>query len=109
MNAWEKPGDENFTDVPRLMFGFSDGFNYDRQSIYQYVDLQVYNAGNIKINNISLSYDIPTEWVKKLALNGARLQFMVEDAAIIAFDKDAGFMLGTKNKPNYVLGLSLNF
>ena len=47
--------------------------------------------------------------MKKAGLSGAKLQFNVENAGTIAFDKDAGYMLGTKDKPNYVLGLSLNF
>ena len=94
MNAWEQPGDEATTDIPRILFnGISEA----------------YNASKIVFNNISLSYRVPNEWVKKAGLSGAKLQFNVENAGTIAFDKDAGYMLGTKDKPNYVLGLFLNF
>lgn len=109
MDAWEKPGDEAHTDVPRLLFGFSDGFNYDRESIYDGADIHVLDASKITFNNISLSYKLPSVWVKKAGLSSAKLQFNVENAGTIAFDKDAGYMLGTKDKPNYVLGLYLNF
>ena len=67
------------------------------------------DASKIVFNNISLSYRVPNEWMKKVGLSAAKLQFNVENAGTIAFDKDAGYMLGTKDKPNYVLGLSLNF
>ena len=110
MHAWEQPGDEAVTDVPRILFsGISEDYNYDRESIYRGADIHVLNASKIVFNNISLSYRVPNEWVKKAGLSGAKLQFNVENAGTIAFDKDAGYMLGTKDKPNYVLGLSLNF
>ena len=110
MNAWEQPGDEATTDIPRILFnGISEDYNYDRESIYRGADIHVLNASKIVFNNISLSYRVPNEWVKKAGLSGAKLQFNVENAGTIAFDKDAGYMLGTKDKPNYVLGLSLNF
>ena len=110
MHAWEQPGDEAVTDVPRILFsGISEAYNYDRESIYRGADIHVFDASKIVFNNISLSYRVPNEWVKKAGLSGAKLQFNVENAGTIAFDKDAGYMLGTKDKPNYVLGLSLNF
>ena len=110
MNAWEQPGDEAVTDVPRILFsGISEAYNYDRESIYRGADIHVLDASKIVFNNISLSYRVPNEWMKKVGLSAAKLQFNVENAGTIAFDKDAGYMLGTKDKPNYVLGLSLNF
>ena len=110
MDAWENPGDEAVTDVPRLLFsGISEDYNYDRESIYRGADIHVYDASKIMFNNFSLAYRMPVDWVKKIGLGGARLQFNIENMATIAFDKDAGYMLGTKDKPNYVLGLYLNF
>ena len=109
MKAWKQPGDEAHTDVPRLLFGFSEEYNNDRSYIYENADVHVYNAARIRFNNIALSYELPSAWVKKLALSRAKLQFNVENVGTIAFDKDAGYMLGTKDKPNYVLGLYLNF
>ena len=109
MNAWKKNGDEAHTDVPRLLFGFSEGYNSYRSYIYENADVHVYNAAKIRFNNIALSYKLPSAWVKKAGLSSAKLQFNVENAGTIAFDKDAGYMLGTKDKPNYVLGLYLNF
>ena len=110
MKAWKISGDEQTTDVPRLMFGFSPNYNYARDAIYRGADIHVLDASRITLNNISLSYQVPEAWVKKTkVVSSARLQFNVENACVIAFDRDAGYMLGSKDKPNYVLGLYLNF
>ena len=106
---WKQAGDEKITDVPRLLFYTSPDFNYDRESIYKGADIHVWDASHIKINNISLTYKIPNEWVKKIGFGGARVQFNIENLATIAFDRKAGYLLGSKDKPNYVCGLYLNF
>lgn len=109
MKAWQKPGDEAYTDVPRLLFDFSEGYNSGRANIYNGADIHVRNASKITFNNIALSYKLPSVWVKKVGLSSAKLQFNVENAGTIVFDKKVGYLLGTKDKPNYVLGLHLNF
>lgn len=110
MNYWREPGDEKITDVPRLLFS-NDTQNYNsyRDDLYRYSSLFVYDASNIRINNISLSYQIPSEICKKVQLENAKVQFNVENLATIAFDKKAHYALGGKIKPNYVFGLYLNF
>ena len=106
---WKQAGDEKITDVPCLLFYTSPDFNYDRESIYKGADIHVWDASHIKISNISLTYKIPNEWVKKIGFGGARVQFNIENLATIAFDRKAGYLLGSKDKPNYVCGLYLNF
>lgn len=109
-DRWRSPGDENRTDVPRLLFS-NDQVNYNsyRTSLYAYSDQFVYNASNIRVKNISFAYRLPSTWCKKVFLSGARLQFNVENAAIIAFESKARYDLGAYNAPNYVWGLYLNF
>ncbi|MFR7812209.1 MAG: hypothetical protein ACLU4N_24890 [Butyricimonas faecihominis] len=45
---------------------------------------------------------------EKIGLAG-EVQFNIENLATIAFDRKAGYLLGSKDKPNYVCGLYLNF
>ncbi|MBC5623629.1 SusC/RagA family TonB-linked outer membrane protein [Butyricimonas hominis] len=106
---WQEAGDEEKTNVPRLLFSTSPEFNYARESIYGKADIHVLDASYIKINNLSLSYRVPVEWVKKIGLGAARVQFNIENLATLAFNSKAGVLLGSKNKPNYVCGLYLNF
>ncbi len=110
MNRWQKPGDEHYTNVPRLLFtNDTENYNSYRDDLYSYSNLFVYNASNIRINNISLAYRIPHAICKKAFLSSAKLQFNVENVATIAFDNRAHYALGGKVKPNFVWGLYLNF
>ena len=110
MDRWQKAGDENHTDIPRLLFSNdTENYNTYRNSMYKNSSLFVYDASNIRINNIALSYRIPSAICDKISLQSAKVQFNVENVATIAFDKKAHYALGGKIKPNYVIGFHLNF
>ena len=108
MNRFTSPSAP--TDVPRLLFSNdSENYNTHRSELYNYADIHIYDASHIRLRNVSLAYRLPKEWCRKVYLSGARLQFNVEDAGILAFDKRAKFDLGGMKKPTYVWGFSLNF
>lgn len=110
MNRWQKPGDEKTTDVPRLLFSNdTENYNTYRTTLYAYSDLFVYNAANIRINNISLAYRLPSQLCQKVHMSGVKLHFNVENVATIAFDSRAHYALNGKVKPNYVWGVNVNF
>lgn len=109
MDRWQKAGDENYTDIPRLLFTNDAEYNTHRAEIYSYSDKFIYNASNVRIRNISIAYRFPEKWCRKLTLSNARIQFNVENVATFAFDHKALYSLGGKIKPNYVGGLYLNF
>lgn len=106
---WKNAGDENKTDVPRLLFSDSDGYNSHRYTLYANSDLFVYDASNIRLRNISLSYRLPQQICQRLMMSGVKFQFNVENVATLAFDKKASYALGAKVKPNYVFAVNLNF
>lgn len=107
VRRWRQAGD--VTDVPRLLFSNQEGYNTHRSELWAYSDKFVYNASNIRLNNISLAYRVPAKWCKKVFLSSARLQFNVENVGVFAFDSRAHYDLNGKVKPNYVWGLYLNF
>ena len=109
MNHWQKPGDEAHTDIPRLLFSNDENYNTYRNDLYQYSDRFIYNASNIRLNNISLAYRLPKALCQKAFLANAKIQFNVENVATIAFDNRAHYALGGKTQPNFVWGLYLNF
>lgn len=110
MKRWQKPGDELHTSVPRLLFSNdTDNFNTYRSTLYRYSDLFVYNASNIRLNNLSFAYRIPSSLCKKMFLSRAKVQFNVENVATLAFDSRAHYALDGKRTPNFVMGLYLNF
>lgn len=109
-DRWQKPGDELHTDVPRLLFSNdTEHYNNYRNKLYQYSDLLVYSAANIRLHNLSLAYRLPSAVCKKAYLSSVKVQFNVENVATLAFDHRAHEALGGKLMPNFVLGLYLNF
>jgi hypothetical protein len=106
---WRKPGDEATTNVPKAAFAESPGFSSNLATIYSYASVNVLNAGNIRLRNISLAYHLPSHITRKTFVESARLQFNVENAFTIAADKNAKYLLGGYNRPNYVWGLYLGF
>jgi hypothetical protein len=69
----------------------------------------VLNAGYIRMRNISLAYNLPSHLTRRAFVESARLQFNVENAFTIAADKNAKYLLGGYNRPNFVGGLYLGF
>ena len=110
MNAWSKPGDEAFTDVPRLLFS-NDTANYNsyRNKIYSYSDLFIYDASNIRIRDIGVSYLLPSQICRQAYLKQVKFRFSVENVATIAMDSKAHYLLEGKESPNFVFGLNLGF
>lgn len=109
VNRWQQPGDEAHTDIPRAVFAESSDYLYDSGMIYQYADINVLDASNIRLSNLSLSYRIPVTWCRKVFVKNARVQFNVENLCTFAKSKEAKYLLGGYNAPNLVWGLYLNF
>lgn len=108
-DRWQKPGDELYTDVPRVVFSESPDYMYDSGSIYSYADINVLDASNIRLSNLSLAWRIPSSWCAKAFLKSARVQFNVENLFTIAKSKEAKYMIGGYENPNLVWGIYLNF
>jgi TonB-linked SusC/RagA family outer membrane protein len=114
---WMKPGDEATTNVPKAAFAESPGFSSTLATMYSNASINVLNAGNIRLRNISLAYNLPSHIIRKAFVESARLQFNVENVFIIAADKNARYLLGGFTRPNldglirpnYVWGLYLGF
>lgn len=106
---WRNPGDEMKTDIPRLVFAHDPDFNYGSHSVYSYADINVLNASNVRMRNISLAYTLPKQLTKKLFMERVKLQFNIENLFTIAANHNAKYMLGGYNSPNYVWALHVNF
>lgn len=110
MNAWTKPGDEAYTDVPRLLFSNDvDNYNSYRNDLYRYSDLFIYNASNIRLRDIGVSYMLPSQISRQACLKLVKLRFSVENVATIAMDSKARYLLDGRKNPNFVFGLNLGF
>lgn len=109
-NRWQQEGDESRTDIPRLVFPEETNlYNSASGTVYQYADINVLDARNVRIRNISLAYRLPADWIKKMRLAQARLQFNAENVAMFTKSSNAKFMLEGYRAPNYVFGAYLTF
>jgi hypothetical protein len=108
-NRWQKPGDEANTNIPRAIFAESKDYLSDSYDVYRYADINVIDASNLRLSNLSLAYHIPAFLCNKVYLKNARVQVNAENVFMLAKSRDAKYLLGGFNNPNIVFGLYLNF
>lgn len=63
LDAWQKPGD--ITNVPRIGYFYATG--------YQYTSRYLSDGSYIRLKNVSLSYNLPANFIKRMHLNAARV------------------------------------
>ncbi|WP_343707703.1 SusC/RagA family TonB-linked outer membrane protein [Flavobacterium sp.] len=108
-DRWMKPGDEAFTNVPRAVYEYESEFNSDSRTIYSYADINILDASNVRLSNISLAYQMPSSIIKKVKLDGIRFNLNAENVYTFAKSRDAKFMLGGFTSPSFVFGVNVNF
>ena len=108
-DRWQQTGDEAITNVPRVVYEYESDYSYDLYSIYSYANVNILDASNVRLSNVSLAYRIPSVLCSKLRLQNVRLNFNVENVFTLAKSKDAKYMLGGYESPNYVFGINVNF
>lgn len=116
LNAWQKPGDEDITDVPKWL-GIGQT-RYDH-NYYSCADINVVNGSYIALSDISLSYDLPKSFVSGLGIAGARLSLQIANPCVILFNKEGidprytsyatGYARSVKYGPEYSFKLNINF
>lgn len=109
VNRWRNPGDELKTNIPKVVFAEDPTYNSQSADIYKYADINVLDATNMRLRNISLAYNVPQLIAKKAGLSNIRFQFNVENAFTLAKSKTAKYLLNGYLTPNYVWGAYLNF
>lgn len=108
-DRWMQPGDEAFTNVPRAVYEYDPEFNSDSRTIYSYADINILDASNVRLSNISLAYEMPDAIIKKVKLDGVRFNLNAENVYTFAKSRDAKYMLGGFISPSFVLGVNVNF
>lgn len=81
-NRWRKPGDEAFTDVPGLVYGANTNF-YASVNRYMESDLLVRSRSNIKLQQVMLSYNIPSALIAKAGLKSLTVSALARNLGMI--------------------------
>lgn len=106
LDRWQKPGDQALS--PKLLWGISTSSTMNSTRY-------LYNKTNIRLQNISLSYLIPENLIKKLAIESCRLTFIADNAGLwTPYDKKnrnsyRQSMSGYPMESTYSLSLDLMF
>ncbi|WP_343592148.1 SusC/RagA family TonB-linked outer membrane protein [Flavobacterium sp.] len=108
-DRWKQPGDEAFTNVPRVVYEYESEFNSESRTIYSYADINILDASNVRLSNVSLAYQMPSAIIKKVKLDGVRFNLNAENVYTFAKSRDAKYMLGGFTSPSFVLGVNVNF
>ncbi len=137
-DRWRNPGDEQQTNIPVLSneeFYFDDdtdpdnylytvsNLNYIVPStsstawwMYNYSNIRVVRGDHIRLQSVSLSYNIPSDIINKAKISNANVSFQVANIAVWAFDKrlkgqdpDQVDGLGMPNLPQYNMSLNVSF
>ncbi len=119
-NRWKKPGDEANTIIPALYTSVDNIINTDlpdgtRASIYDMwasSDAMVVDASFLRLQQLSLSWSMPTEWSSKFGATSFRASFNVNNLFVIANKRFQGFdpELGNSVMPRiYSFGFNVGF
>lgn len=108
-NRWMQPGDEAFANVPRAVYEYDPEFNSDSYTIYSYSNINILDASNVRLSNVSLAYQMPKDLIKRAKLDGVRFNLNAENVYTFAKSRDAKYMLGGFISPSFVLGVNVNF
>lgn len=108
-NRWKQAGDEAITNIPRVVYEYESDFSSDSRSIYSNADINIIDASNVKLSNISMSYQMPSAFVKTLRLQDIRFNMNAENVYTFAKSRDAKYLLGGFRSPNFVFGVNVNF
>ena len=76
MNHWKKPGDEKIKGVAPAMNRSS---SYVLQQVWYAANKHVKKGDYIKLRDITLSYDLPKEWINKCKLEGVTVNCQISN------------------------------
>lgn len=89
-NRWTVPGDEQYTDIPviasRRQAKNDSNLSY-AYNAYNYSTARIAKGDFIRMKEISLSYDLPSTFVRKIGLSTAALKIQATNLFLIYADK----------------------
>ena len=135
LDRWQRPGDEEFTNVPAIMSTDSEVYEkynshwstssaYNVPTIansywdmYNYSDIRVVNANYVKCTNLSLTYSFPQKLLTKWGLQRLDLSFATSNPFSITSKglkgqtpTQGGFTdIQLSERPTFSFGVNLSF
>lgn len=110
---WRNPGDEAFTSVPGLT-----GINFNSINRYRYSDQLVRKADNIRLQQISVAYNVPQKYLPGRVFKSLSVSANMRNVALLwTANKEGidpqyistGIYSSLSPAPSYVFGLNASF
>ena len=89
-NRGMRPGDENHTDIPVIANKRQvkkDNYLSRAYNAYNYSTARIAKGDFIRMKEISLTYDFPKRWIKKLRMSNLALKIQATNLFLIYADK----------------------
>jgi len=90
VNRWAVPGDEDITDIPVILdkgVSQSNGDIVLAYSLYNKSNIRVANGDYIRLKTVSLSYQLPPDFIQKIGLSFATIALEGQNLALLYSDK----------------------
>ncbi|OXB08217.1 SusC/RagA family TonB-linked outer membrane protein [Flavobacterium pectinovorum] len=84
-DRWRQAGDEAVTNVPGLT-----NISFNSLNRYQMADINVLPADNIRLQQISLGYNVPSEWLAKTFIKSLSFNFAARNLGLLWVKNDQG-------------------
>ncbi|MFR3331930.1 MAG: SusC/RagA family TonB-linked outer membrane protein [Odoribacter splanchnicus] len=78
---WQKPGDEDITNVPALKDYQNIWDQITADDYYTQSDLHFHRAGYVRFKDLSLDYDLPALWIEKMGLQSLNVRCQIRNIA----------------------------
>lgn len=81
-NRWRNPGDEMITNIPAYIAAIGTSNSQRNVNYYKMADINVLDASFVKLRDVTLSYELPKEWIAKIHLKGISLRAQLSNVML---------------------------
>lgn len=82
---WRQAGDEATTNIPGLT-----NISFNSLNRYQMADINVLPADNVRLQQVSLGYNVPSEWLQKTFIKSLSFSFAARNLGLLWVKNDLG-------------------
>jgi TonB dependent receptor. len=89
-NRWKVPGDEKYTSIPAIADIYqnqADTYLSRAYNAYNYSTERIAKGDFIRLKEVSLSYDLPSVFIKKLKLSSISIKLQATNLLLLYADK----------------------
>ena len=109
-DRWQKPGDELRTSIPAMSYPL----NSSSDNFYQYAAINVRKADHVRLNDVRLGYETPSEILEKLPFKRLNFFCYIGDINFLIWKAnkegiDPEFRTGLKTPVSFSFGINTNF